>query len=75
MPYDQDCHWGYRIESGIVVDEQHYNTTRKEQVFCKNPNCPYSRCLFSWYTNGEIPDSECPFYTKNVREHVNSGND
>ena len=74
MAYDQQCHWGYRLEAGVIVDEQHYNITQREMVFCKNPNCPYSTCLFSHYTNGEIQDSECPFYTENVRDNIKSGN-
>lgn len=51
--FNQECKYGSLVE-------QH-------AVYCHNNSCPYRKCRFGWYTGGEIPDHECPFFKKNPK--------
>lgn len=54
--FDQECKFGQRT---IGEFEGH-------AVYCTNPKCPARKCHYGWYTGGEHPDNECPFFEKKV---------
>jgi hypothetical protein len=49
--FDQECAYG--------------NREPEHAVYCENPDSPYRKCRFGWYTAGEKPDRECPYFKKN----------
>ena len=69
MPYTQDCHYGFERPHRKEYDEI-YPSVDETVVECKNSRCIDYYCRYSLFSGGQIPDSECPFFMRNMRDKV-----
>ena len=58
--YNQDCTFGFMT---IYHEDDLFQDKGSKIVECHNPKCPEKYCKFSFFTGGQIPDSECEYYS------------
>jgi len=67
--YNQGCKHGYTVFVGTdkLTARKFPGVVDGWMVDCHNLICPEKHCKFSFFTGGQIPDSECEYYSKRER--------
>lgn len=63
--YDQRCHYGFKRKHNEAYDE--IKPVNEFVIECHNTRCKEFYCKFSYFTGGEIEDTECPYFVATMR--------
>ena len=68
--YNQYCHYGFMRPYRKEYDEIE-PLVGEIIIECHNNRCSEFYCKYYTFTGGQIPDTECPFFMRNMRGTYN----